>query len=184
MMLRLVLLLLKNGLGTFVRMSKFSDTISECIMSANALIEADYIASRKTFNSCPSTETNFFPWADKSSWSVIPNNAIGTYLFYLDNKMVYVGQGIIKNRVEKNYKKFMEYIEKGLRKAPAIKTNEDWVVTPKMYNLCNNIKRWKIKCVIFNTYSPSLNKKYAKQCEDFMIYNYNPLLNCKKGDNT
>jgi hypothetical protein len=167
-------------------MSKFSNTILESMDNANSFIEDFYRLSRMA-NTDSFTETEMFPWGDRSLWLVTTLD-IGTYLFYLDGKLVYAGQGWVRNRIGESLKNFKKYTkEYGPRKVPWKKSNEDWVVAPKMYNMCRSLKRWEIKCVIFHTPSARLNKQYAKNLEDFYIIKYNLLqygLNVKMGDNT
>ena len=168
-------------------MTKFTDVITEAMVQANDEIEHKYILSRKLNEQNAFTETKRFPWGNKIRW-LIQNGMIGTYLYYLDNLMVYAGQGLMHGRLVQSLNAFLSYkIDYGSKIVPSKKSNEKWIVTPKIYNKCRNINRWSIRCIVFHTGSKKMDKEYAKKTEDNYIINYDlPKygLNKKIGDNT
>ena len=168
-------------------MSKFIDDVTEAMARANDEIEHKYILSRKLNEQNAFTKTKRFSWGDRAFWP-IQNGFIGTYLYYLDNLMVYVGQGVMVGRLVQSLNAFLSYkIDYGSKIVPWKKSNEKWIVTPKIYNKCRNINRWSIRCIIFHTGSKKMDKEYAKKTEDRYIINYDlPKygLNKKVGDNT
>jgi len=168
-------------------MSKLRDSVLRSISAVGDTAQDMYIKTRMLNEKTAFTETSKFPWGDRDMWH-LKSKDIGTYLFFLDNIMVYAGQGIICTRLGISLGKYNEYKKKyGRKKVPPRKTNEKWVITPKIYNMCGNIKRWSIRCIIFHTGLPKLDKEYAKNTEDQYIDDYNLRqygLNTKKGDNT
>jgi len=168
-------------------MSKFNSTVLESISDTDKSIEDMYIKTRQlNYNDC-FTETLKFPWSDKDQWC-IKTGQIGTYLYFLNGKLVYVGQGGMRSRLSQSYTAFRKYEDEyGSRVVPWKKSNEKWIITPKIYNMCRDMNKWKIRCIIFHTGDKRIDKEYAKKTEDRYIINYNlPKygLNIKKGDNT
>tara|TARA_B100000029_G_C17287505_1_gene855763 strand:- start:42 stop:545 length:504 start_codon:yes stop_codon:yes gene_type:complete len=160
-------------------------TIATAINYANEEIESLYISSKKPRQ--PPTETELFPLGDPSKW-LVKNGEKGTYHLYCTRngktQLIYVGQGGLINRVRKNLLEHQEYYKKGLKKAKKRKSKERWSISPKLYNISKDIKKWKVQFVSFDTGNPLLDKFYAKKHEDVMIEVHEPPLNCKKGDNT
>lgn len=149
----------------------------------NDEVEAMYIASRRNMSGNP-TVSSLIPLENIACHTADNSNAIGTYHLYCKLILMYVGQGIILNRVRKNLNEFKSYSNKGLKKADLTTGNVRWSVCPKLYNKSKNLKDWKVQFVSFDTGNLQLDKIHAKNHEDVMIEEYNPPLNYKKGDNT
>ena len=167
--------------------SKLNNIILGSITDADMVIEDMYIKTRQLSYAGCFTETSRFPWSDKSQW-LVKSGQIGTYLYFLDGKLVYVGQGGMRSRLSQSFSAFEKYKkEYGSRVVPWKKADEKWIITPKIYNMCRNMKRWEISCIHYHTGDKRIDKEYAKKTEDNYIIKYNlPKygLNMKKGDVT
>ena len=87
-------------------MTKFIDVVTEAMTQANDEIEHKYILSRKLNEQNAFTKTKRFSWGDRVFWP-IQNGFIGTYLYYLDNLMVYAGQGVMVGRLVQSLNAFL-----------------------------------------------------------------------------